>query len=104
MTDKLIGQGGHADVYKGRLSDGQVVAVKKITKQEKKDEDKVDDFLSELGIIAHINHPNAAKLIGYSADGGLYLVLQYLHHGSLGSLIHGAVFPLNTSYVRSVLI
>ncbi|WMV23622.1 hypothetical protein MTR67_017007 [Solanum verrucosum] len=88
--DKLIGQGGHADVYKGRLSDGQVVAVKKITKQEKNDEDKVDDFLSELGIIAHINHPNAAKLIGYSSDGGLYLVLQYLHHGSLGSLIHGS--------------
>ncbi|KAJ8565008.1 hypothetical protein K7X08_001468 [Anisodus acutangulus] len=88
--DKLIGQGGHAEVYKGRLSDGQAVAVKKITKQEKNDEDKVDDFLSELGIIAHINHPNAAKLIGYSADGGLYLVLQYLPHGSLGSLIHGS--------------
>ncbi|KAK4371587.1 hypothetical protein RND71_011062 [Anisodus tanguticus] len=88
--DKLIGQGGHAEVYKGRLSDGQEVAVKKITKQDKNDEDKVDDFLSELGIIAHINHPNAAKLIGYSADGGLYLVLQYLPHGSLGSLIHGS--------------
>ncbi|XP_060186631.1 receptor-like cytosolic serine/threonine-protein kinase RBK1 [Lycium barbarum] len=89
-SGKLIGQGGHAEVYKGRLSDGQVVAVKKITKKEKNDEDKVDDFLSEMGIIAHINHPNAAKLIGYSADGGLYLVLQYLPHGSLGSLIHGA--------------
>ncbi|CAN4090014.1 unnamed protein product [Withania somnifera] len=88
--DKLIGEGGHAEVYKGLLSDGQVVAVKKITKKEKNDEDKVDDYLSELGIIAHINHPNAAKLIGYSADGGLFLVLQYLHHGSLGSLIHGS--------------
>lgn len=94
MTDKLIGHGGHAEVYKGCLSDGQVVAVKKLTKQEKNDEEKVDEFLSELGIIAHINHPNAAKLVGYSADGGLYLVLQYLPHGSLGSLIHGAVFLL----------
>ncbi|MCE2055243.1 putative ribokinase [Datura stramonium] len=88
--DKLLGKGGHAEVYKGCLSDGQVIAVKKITKQEKNDEDKVDEFLSELGIIAHINHPNAAKLIGYSADGGLYLVLQFLPHGSLGSLIHGS--------------
>ncbi|KAM3234758.1 receptor-like cytosolic serine/threonine-protein kinase RBK1 isoform X1 [Capsicum annuum] len=87
---KLIGKGGHAEVYKGRLSDGQVVAVKKITKQGKNDKDKIDEFLSELGIIAHIDHPNAAKLIGYSADGGLYLVLRYSHHGSLGSLIYGS--------------
>ncbi|OIT37715.1 PREDICTED: receptor-like cytosolic serine/threonine-protein kinase RBK1 [Nicotiana attenuata] len=88
--DNLIGQGGHAEVYKGCLPDGQIVAVKKITKQEKNDEDKVDDFLSELGIIAHINHPNAAKLIGYSADGGLYLVLQFLPHGSISTLLHGS--------------
>ncbi|KAK3021314.1 hypothetical protein RJ639_045822 [Escallonia herrerae] len=68
--DKLIGKGGHAEVYKGCLSNGQIVAVKKITKKEKNDEDRVGDFLSELGIIAHINHPNAAKLIGFSSDGG----------------------------------
>lgn len=105
VTDNLIGQGGHAEVYKGCLPDGQIVAVKKITKQEKNDEDKVDDFLSELGIIAHINHPNAAKLIGYSADGGLYLILQFLPHGSIGTLLHGAVIPLNlASYVCLILI
>ncbi|KAK6150338.1 hypothetical protein DH2020_015270 [Rehmannia glutinosa] len=67
-SDKLIGKGGHAEVYKGCLSDGQVVAVKKIIKENKNDEDKVGDFLSELGIIAHIDHPNTAKLIGFSAD------------------------------------
>lgn len=90
--DNLIGKGGHAEVYKGHLQDGQVVAVKKITKKEKNDEDRVGDFLSELGIIAHINNTNAAKLIGFSVDSGLHLVLQYLHHGSLASVLHGAVF------------
>ncbi|KAI5669747.1 hypothetical protein M9H77_19600 [Catharanthus roseus] len=88
--DKLLGKGGHAAVYKGCLSDGQIVAVKKITKKEKNDEDRVGDFLSELGIIAHINHPNAAKLIGFSADSGLHLVLQFLPHGSLASVLHGS--------------
>lgn len=87
--DNLIGKGGHAEVYKGHLQDGQVVAVKKITKKEKNDEDRVGDFLSELGIIAHINYTNAAKLIGFSVDGGLHLVLQYLHRGSLASVLHG---------------
>ncbi|XP_016442776.1 receptor-like cytosolic serine/threonine-protein kinase RBK1 [Nicotiana tabacum] len=87
--DNLIGKGGHAEVYKGHLPDGQVVAVKKITKKEKNDEDRVGDFLSELGIIAHINNPHAVKLIGFSVDGGLHLVLQYLQHGSLASVLHG---------------
>ncbi|CAN4126793.1 unnamed protein product [Withania somnifera] len=88
--DNLIGKGGHAEVYRGHLQDGQVVAVKKITKKEKNDENRVGDFLSELGIIAHINNTNAAKLIGFSVDGGLHLVLQYLHHGSLASVLHGS--------------
>ena len=85
----LVGQGGHAEVYKGCLPDGQVVAVKRITKKEKKDEDRVGEFLSELGIIAHINHPNAAHLIGFSSDTDLHLVLQFAPHGSLATLLHG---------------
>ncbi|XP_052188499.1 receptor-like cytosolic serine/threonine-protein kinase RBK1 [Diospyros lotus] len=88
-SEKLIGKGGHAEVYKGCFPDGQIVAVKRVTKKEKKDEDRVGDFLSELGIIAHINHPNAAKLIGFSSDGGFHLVLQFSPHGSLASVLHG---------------
>ncbi|KAL7612439.1 receptor-like cytosolic serine/threonine-protein kinase RBK1 [Lactuca sativa] len=87
-SDNLVGRGGHADVYKGRLPDGELVAVKRITKKEKKDEDRVGDFLSELGIIAHINHPNAARLIGFSSDTDLHLVLQFAPHGSLATLLH----------------
>lgn len=91
MVERLIGKGGHAEVYKGTLPDGQIVAVKRITKNGKKDENnRVGDFLTELGIIAHINHPNAAKLIGFSSDGGLHLVLQFSTHGSLASVLHGA--------------
>lgn len=85
-SKNLVGKGGHAEVYKGCLSDGKVVAVKKLMKV-KNEENRVSDFLSELGIIAHINHPNAAHLIGFSIEGGLHLVLQFSPHGSLASLL-----------------
>ncbi|WVZ79063.1 hypothetical protein U9M48_026690 [Paspalum notatum var. saurae] len=87
-SEKLIGKGGHAEVYKGQLADGQFVAVKRLTKGGNK-EDRVNDFLSELGIIAHVNHPNAAQLLGFSVEGGLHLVLQFSPHGSLASVLHG---------------
>uniref|UniRef100_A0A0E0E4W3 non-specific serine/threonine protein kinase n=1 Tax=Oryza meridionalis TaxID=40149 RepID=A0A0E0E4W3_9ORYZ len=87
-SENLIGKGGHAEVYKGHLADGQFVAVKRLTKGGNK-EDRISDFLSELGIIAHVNHPNAAQLLGFSVEGGLHLVLQFSPHGSLASVLHG---------------
>ncbi|XP_030528339.1 receptor-like cytosolic serine/threonine-protein kinase RBK1 isoform X2 [Rhodamnia argentea] len=88
--ENLIGKGGHAEVYRGRLSDGQVVAVKKLGKKEKEEVDRIGDFLSELGIVAHIDHPNTARLIGFCIEGGLYFVLRFSPNGSLASLLHGS--------------
>ncbi|XP_028802795.1 receptor-like cytosolic serine/threonine-protein kinase RBK1 isoform X1 [Neltuma alba] len=88
--ENLIGQGGHAEVYRGRLPDGQLVAVKRLMKKEKENEDRAGDYLSELGIIAHINHPNAVRLIGFGVNNGLYFVLQLAPHGSLSSLLFGS--------------
>ncbi|KAK7250629.1 hypothetical protein RIF29_33175 [Crotalaria pallida] len=89
-SDNLVGKGGHAEVYKGRLPDGQIVAVKRLMKNEKEAEDRAGDFLTELGIIAHINHPNATHLLGFGIDRGLYFVLQFAPHGSLASLLFGS--------------
>lgn len=86
--DNIIGKGGYAEVYKGCLSDGQIVAVKRLNRGNT-EEQKVGDFLSELGIIVHINHPNAACLIGFGVEGGLHIVLKFSPHGSLASMLHG---------------
>ncbi|XP_022890535.1 receptor-like cytosolic serine/threonine-protein kinase RBK2 [Olea europaea var. sylvestris] len=84
----LIGKGGYAEVYRGCLRDGQLVAIKRLTKGSP--DERIRDFLSELGIMAHINHPNTAKLIGYGVEGGLYLVLDLSPLGSLASQLHNS--------------
>lgn len=87
--ENMIGKGGHAEVYKGVLPDGETVAIKKLMSHAKEEEDRVSDFLSELGIIAHVNHPNAARLLGFSSDRGLHFVLEYAPHGSLSTKLFG---------------
>ncbi|KAL5701548.1 non-specific serine/threonine protein kinase [Ranunculus cassubicifolius] len=84
----MIGKGGYAEVYKGCLQGGQLIAVKRLTRGTS--DERIRDFLSELGIIVHVDHPNAAKLIGYGIEGGMYLVLELSPHECLASLLHGS--------------
>ncbi|KAF3612860.1 Receptor-like cytosolic serine/threonine-protein kinase RBK2 [Capsicum annuum] len=86
--DNLIGKGGYAEVHKGQLRNGQFIAVKRLTRGPQ--DERIGDFLSELGIMAHINHPNTAKLFGYAVDGGLFLVLELSPYGSLTNMLHAS--------------
>lgn len=88
--DNLIGEGGYSEVYKGNLPDGQLVAIKRLIRGSP--EEMTSDFLSELGIVVHVNHPNIAKVIGYGVEGGMHLVLTLSPHGSLASLLNGLFF------------
>ncbi|KAL2922861.1 Receptor-like cytosolic serine/threonine-protein kinase RBK2 [Bienertia sinuspersici] len=85
--ENKIGEGGYAEVYKGVLPDGHFIAVKRLSKGNL--EELAADFLSELGIIVHVNHPNIAKVIGYGVEGGMHLVLDFSPNGSLESVLRG---------------
>jgi serine/threonine protein kinase len=87
-ADNLVGRGGYAEVYKGVLSDGQMIAVKRLAKANT-DEQKEKEFLTELGIIGHVCHANATSLIGCCIENGLHLIFHFSVHGSLDSLLHG---------------
>lgn len=87
-TDKMAGQGGYSEVYKGELCDGKIIAVKRLTK-DNKDSNKEKEFLMELGIIGHVFHPNTATLLGCCIENGLYLIFNFSQNGNLSSALHG---------------
>lgn len=83
-----MGKGGYAEVYKGRLEDGEEIAVKRLTKTCS-DERKEKEFLTEIGTIGHVRHSNVLPLLGCCIDNGLYLVFELSSKGSVASLLHG---------------
>uniref|UniRef100_M1D195 non-specific serine/threonine protein kinase n=2 Tax=Solanum tuberosum TaxID=4113 RepID=M1D195_SOLTU len=94
--ENLIGEGGSSEVYKGHLKDGQLVAVKRLIRGTQ--EEMTADYLSELGILVHVNHPNISGVIGYGVEGGMHLVLPLSPHGSLANLLNGEKGKLSWCY------
>lgn len=91
-SDNLAGRGGYAEVYRGVLLDGETIAVKRLTKGSN-DERKVKDFLTEIGTIGHVSHPNVLSLLGCCIDNGLYLIFHFFSRGSVASLLHDMNLP-----------
>uniref|UniRef100_A0A2P2K515 Uncharacterized protein MANES_06G028500 n=1 Tax=Rhizophora mucronata TaxID=61149 RepID=A0A2P2K515_RHIMU len=87
-AENIVGQGGYSEVYRGELPDGRVIAVKRIAK-DNKDAIKEKEFLTELGIIGHVCHPNTATLVGCCIENGLYLVFNFSQNGNLASALYG---------------
>ncbi|XP_023733027.1 probable LRR receptor-like serine/threonine-protein kinase RFK1 isoform X2 [Lactuca sativa] len=80
-----IGEGGFGPVYKGTLSDGTLIAVKKLSAQSRQGN---REFLNEIGVISCLQHPNLVKLHGCCIEGDqLLLVYEYMENNSLASAL-----------------
>ncbi|GMP72074.1 hypothetical protein CsSME_00030238 [Camellia sinensis var. sinensis] len=76
-----IGEGGFGPVYKGRLSDGTVIAVKQLSSKSNQGN---REFLNEMGMISCLQHPNLVKLHGCCIEEDqLLLVYEYMENNSL---------------------
>ncbi|KAL2340267.1 hypothetical protein Fmac_008207 [Flemingia macrophylla] len=91
-SGNVVGKGGYAEVYKGRLNGGEEIAVKRLTRISR-DERKEKEFLIEIGTIGHVCHSNVLPLLGCCIDNGLYLVFELSTVGSVASLIHDEKLP-----------
>ncbi|KAL5660199.1 hypothetical protein ACJX0J_027324, partial [Zea mays] len=80
-SDCLLGEGGFGRVYKGRLENGQLVAVKQLDLNGYQGN---REFLVEVLMLSLLHHPNLVNLVGYCADGDQrLLVYEYMALGSL---------------------
>uniref|UniRef100_A0A2P2IUA3 Uncharacterized protein MANES_15G092500 n=1 Tax=Rhizophora mucronata TaxID=61149 RepID=A0A2P2IUA3_RHIMU len=85
--DNKIGEGGFGSVYKGRLKDDTVVAIKVLSAHSSQG---VREFLNEIKTIAVIEHDNLVKLYGCCTEGNhRILVYGYLENNSLAHTLLG---------------
>ncbi|XP_057985632.1 G-type lectin S-receptor-like serine/threonine-protein kinase RKS1 isoform X1 [Hevea brasiliensis] len=76
-----IGQGGFGSVYKGQLTNGKKVAVKRLSKNSGQG---IEEFKNEAMLIAKLQHRNLVKLLGCCIQGEeRILIYEYLPNGSL---------------------
>ncbi|XP_040989135.1 probable LRR receptor-like serine/threonine-protein kinase At1g53430 [Juglans microcarpa x Juglans regia] len=82
-----IGEGGFGPVYKGILSDGAVIAVKQLSSKSKQGN---REFVTEIGMISALQHPNLVRLFGCCIEGNqLLLVYEYMENNSLARALFG---------------
>ncbi|GMY14011.1 L-type lectin-domain containing receptor kinase IX.1-like [Fagus crenata] len=93
-NERKLGQGGFGGVYKGYLTDlDMLIAVKKISRGSRQGR---KEYITEVKIFSQRRHRNLVQLIGWCHDKGEFLlVYEFMPNGSLDSHLFGKRSPLS---------
>lgn len=86
----ILGRGGFGKVYKGRLADGSLVAIKRL--KEERTQGGELQFRKEVEMISMAVHPNLLRLRGFCmTPTERLLVYPYMANGSVASCLRGTL-------------
>ncbi|RVW13828.1 G-type lectin S-receptor-like serine/threonine-protein kinase [Vitis vinifera] len=84
-----LGQGGFGSVYRGKLPEGQEIAVKRLSRASAQG---LEEFLNEVMVISNVQHRNLVRLLGCCTEGDeKMLVYEYLPNKSLDAFLFDPV-------------
>ncbi|CAJ2630373.1 unnamed protein product [Trifolium pratense] len=80
-----LGQGGFGVVYRGKLPNGQMIAVKRLLKDSSQGD---VEFKNEVLLVAKLQHRNLVRLLGFSLEGTeRLLIYEFVTNKSLDYFI-----------------
>ncbi|XP_028547367.1 G-type lectin S-receptor-like serine/threonine-protein kinase At4g27290 [Dendrobium catenatum] len=80
-NENKLGEGGFGPVYKGKLCEGQEIAVKRLSKTSTQG---INEFKNEVTLIAKLQHRNLVRLLGCCIEGEERLIVyEYMPNKSL---------------------
>ncbi|KAL4290561.1 hypothetical protein GQ457_14G002160 [Hibiscus cannabinus] len=89
-----VGQGGYGKVYKGILTNGTVVAIKRAQQGSLQGQ---TEFITEIQLMSRLHHRNLVSLIGYcNEQDEQMLVYEFMPNGSLHDHLSGASTHVST--------
>ncbi|KAF2285913.1 hypothetical protein GH714_008915 [Hevea brasiliensis] len=92
----LIGEGGFGPVYKGNLSTGEEVAVKRLSKNSGQGREQ---FMNEIDLLAKLRHRNLVEILGSLSCSG-YMSPEYAFEGTIS--VKSDVFSLGVLMLEIV--
>lgn len=98
-----LGSGGYGKVYKGMLSDGQMVAIKRAQQGSTQGG---HEFKTEIELLSRVHHKNLVGLVGFCFEQGeQILVYEFMSNGSLKDSLTGTctVWSLAAQTFRYIL-
>ncbi|KAM5586044.1 cysteine-rich receptor-like protein kinase 26 [Rosa sericea] len=92
--ENKLGQGGFGAVYKGRLLNGQYIAVKRLSKSSAQGD---REFKNEVMLLAQLQHRNLVRLLGFCLkEEERLLIYEYIPNTSLNHFIFD---PINHGHL-----
>ncbi|KAL5972813.1 hypothetical protein ACLOJK_039619 [Asimina triloba] len=96
--ENKLGEGGFGAVYKGRLSNGQEIAAKRLSSNSGQG---VQEFKNEVSLIAKLQHRNLVRLLGCCVGGQeKLLIYEYVPNTSLDNFLFDPMKRASLDWIK----